>query len=520
MALINLDNNITVEKLKKAFKTETGLDLIVFFNEAPAPEDIQIYQILGRRRLLRCDFRHTHRINDFYYFDYSTYVEEFKNDILELFGLKVDLSFNDTILDETRSLSDYIPDSIKKRRYKFNKVDAINERLIQIEKDIYARWLKLKTALDRDLTDADDWLSDYEIELKIVYYIDESDHLYEKNTDSILITREFFLGKGETIGDMINDGEDHTEPIFTRKFTSPHCFTFHDLYDHSCISFEEIERIGDIWIDINVTLQHCYDIAGTPDIEKDKTKNAELFQINKTPSDSMTFENFYVCRENQMAYNTSKMSIQSPPDLINPLVIYGETGTGKTHLLNAIMAKYLDDASNLKIFYTTASEFTSEFINSIMKNTQREFSKKYQALDVFIIDDFEFFEKKEETQNEFYRIMCSLLIQNKKVIISSGKKLSKLLTISDRLKSRLKQGYISQLKYPDYESRRGFLSSDIFQPHTELSDELLKTIASKIIEFGTLKSFITNLKIMKDSGEVLTNDLVEEEIKKYIQPES
>lgn len=261
MALINLDDNITVKKLKKAFKKETGLDMVVFFNEAPAPEDMELYQILGRRRKLRLryDFRNTHRLNNFYNFDFIIDVEEFQKDIFELFGLKIDFSHKGTILDKHKSLSDYIPHYIKKRKYDFKKVDAINERLIQIEKDIYARWIKLKTALDRDLADPDDWLSDYEIELKIEYYIDESDHLYEENTDSLLLTRMFNLGKSESIGYMINDGEDHTEPTHRKGYTSLHCSTFHDLYDHSCISFEEIQRIGRIWVDIIVTLQHDYE---------------------------------------------------------------------------------------------------------------------------------------------------------------------------------------------------------------------------------------------------------------------
>jgi len=259
MALLNLDPHMTVMKLKKDFKTETSLDLIVFFNEVPVSEEMKLYQIYGNKRLVTDVFLVTHRLNNFYYFDFTTYVQTFKKDISDLFGITVDLSCNGTALDNHRFLSDYIPLSIQEKKYDLAKVDTINERLIQIEKDIYSRWLKLKTNLDRELSDQDDWLSDYEIELKIDYYIDESDHLYDVNTDSILLTREFFLGKGVSIGNMINDSEDHTEAGHTKNFTSPHCYTFHDLYDHSCISFEEIQRIGRIWVDINVIHQHCYE---------------------------------------------------------------------------------------------------------------------------------------------------------------------------------------------------------------------------------------------------------------------
>jgi len=95
--------------------------------------------------------------------------------------------------------------------------------------------------------------------LKVDYYINDSDHLFDEKTDSLLLTKEITLFKGVTIGGMINDGEDHTCPIYKKGFTSPHCYLFHDLYDHQIITFNEIQRIGRIWVDINVWHQHCYE---------------------------------------------------------------------------------------------------------------------------------------------------------------------------------------------------------------------------------------------------------------------
>lgn len=524
MPLLNIDPYITVGRLKEMFHSETGLNLLVKY-ENKGQDDNTLLGYIGLRGFHFGDKKEHNSLNyDFLLFDYDMSVLTFKHLLIPVYIDDFDILNKNEILPDNAKLSDYIHKDMQYRHISFSPdfvsgINVLNERLITIEKDIFNQWCDLKKSFDIQLNKSGNWINDYEIELQINYYLDSKDPLYDENAENLLITMHRNLCK-ESWNSMINDGQHHNFKSIGYKLGSPICYLLHDLGEHYHVDSFDIQRIGHIWVDINVTLQHCYDISETSDIEKDKTKTGELFQINKIPSDSMTFENFYLCPENQMAYNISKTSIQSPPDLINPLVIYGKTGTGKTHLLNAIMAKYLDDASYLKIFYTTASEFTSEFINSIMKNTQREFSKKYRALDVLIIDDFEFFEKKEETQNEFYRIMCALLIEKKKVIISSGKNPSKLLTISDRLKSRLKLGYISQLKYPDYESRLGFLSSDIFQPHIEVSDELLQTIAAKITAFGTLKSFITNLKIMQDSGEILTNALIEEEVEKYIQPES
>ena len=114
--------------------------------------------------------------------------------------------------------------------------------------------------------------------------------------------------------------------------------------------------------------------------------------------------------------------------------------------------------------------------------------------------------------------MSSLLIENKKVIIASGRNPFHLSTISERIKSRFKEGFITQLGYPDYESRVKFLSSGIFNSDLELSDEIIKIIAQNINSFGALKGFINELEIMHALGVVLSQEQVELVIKNYIQP--
>jgi len=518
MLLINLNPNLTIKKLIEDFKNETGLDMVIYSGKQPADIDLTIDHVSHFCKTRKSDNSASY-FKEIVSYPYNIYVQDFKNKLLSLCDLKVDILSSGIILPDYEALADHISSEVLNAEYDYTKLDALNEKLILIEKDIHSQWSNLTADLNNRLIEPGNWLTDYEIEFSINYFIRKEDYLYDENSDNIVLTVKSHLNK-KLWTSLMDDGLDHSSHHIKSGLTSTQCYLFHDLIDHHGLSPKDVTRIGSIWVDVIAVYQHFYDISDNSDCSSNGNETDELFRINNAPYNSLSFENFYLSPENELAYNAAKKIIKSSPVVMNPFILYGNTGTGKTHLLNAIMIKYLEDDPQLKVFYTTASEFTSNFINSIMKNTTREFSNKYRKIDVLIIDDFEYFMKKEETQQEFFRIMSSLLCEKKKVIIASGKNPFKLATISDRINTRLKEGFVAQLEYPSFESRFNFLKSEIVNPDIKLPDDMLTTISENITSFGALKSFMSNLKDMRDLGVILSKDHVEMEIKIYTQPES
>jgi hypothetical protein len=258
LALINLDPYVTVKKLKEGFNSETGLNLIVYDINKLADDSMVLSKLLGKDNCLSSKYR-SYKLNSFYHFCLNTDIKKLKKEIFEIYGIKIDIKSNGSILNNKSILSDYIPEFIKNKKYNFERIDALNERLIKIEKDIYNQWLKLKQRLNSEILNSDDWLLDYEIELDIGYYLDEIDPLYDEDTENLLINYSGSLGKRELISGMINDGYDHNDVFFDMNFSSPHCYLFHDLSNHNRVTFNELQRIGKIWVDINVSHQHCYE---------------------------------------------------------------------------------------------------------------------------------------------------------------------------------------------------------------------------------------------------------------------
>ncbi|MFN7088244.1 MAG: chromosomal replication initiator protein DnaA, partial [Candidatus Paceibacteria bacterium] len=167
-----------------------------------------------------------------------------------------------------------------------------------------------------------------------------------------------------------------------------------------------------------------------------------------------TFDNFIVGASNEIAHAAAMAVSESPGTKYNPLFIYGGVGLGKTHLLqaigNAAKKKY---GNRRKIRYVTSERFADDLVNAIRKQTVDEFKANFRQLDIFLIDDVQFFAGKEKTQEEFFHTFNALYEKNKQIVFTSDRPPRAISSIEERLKSRFEGGMIVDIGYPDLETR-------------------------------------------------------------------
>jgi chromosomal replication initiator protein len=166
-----------------------------------------------------------------------------------------------------------------------------------------------------------------------------------------------------------------------------------------------------------------------------------------------TFETFVVGPFNELAYAASLAIIKQPGIIYNPLFIHGNTGHGKTHLIQAIGNYIQNNYENSKVFYLTSEKFYSEYITAVQSNKLNFFRDRYRKYDVLIMDDVQFLSKKDGTQEQLFHLFNSLYENNKQIIFSSDKHPNFIPDLADRLKSRFSQGMIVDIPAPDHESR-------------------------------------------------------------------
>jgi chromosomal replication initiator protein len=192
------------------------------------------------------------------------------------------------------------------------------------------------------------------------------------------------------------------------------------------------------------------------------------------------FDNFVVGPNNQLAHAAAISVSQAPAKQYNPLFIYGGTGLGKTHLMHAIGHNILNLRPYLKVLYISSEEFVNEFINCIKTNTMPSFKIKYRDVDVLLIDDIQFIEKKEQTQEEFFHTFNALHMNKKQIIISSDRPPKDLTTLEDRLRSRFEWGLITDIQAPNLETREAILRKKAELENMQIPDEVLNYIARRI----------------------------------------
>jgi chromosomal replication initiator protein len=206
------------------------------------------------------------------------------------------------------------------------------------------------------------------------------------------------------------------------------------------------------------------------------------FYINK--SDNLnpryTFDSFVVGQFNELAYTAAQAAINRPGITYNPLFIYGETGRGKTHLIQAIGNSYKKLYPNRKVFYLTSEKFAIDYVDSIQQGTANRFKDKYRQYDLLIMDDIQFLSRKEKSEEELFHLFNSLYDNNKQIIFSSDRAPAAIPDIADRLRGRLSSGMTIDIGEPDSESRIAIVRKKVAAQGVMLSDEVAEYIATAV----------------------------------------
>ena len=215
---------------------------------------------------------------------------------------------------------------------------------------------------------------------------------------------------------------------------------------------------------------------GTGRDDEGSRKTDEPSQLNAR----YIFETFVIGASNRFAHAAAVAVAEAPAKAYNPLFIYGESGLGKTHLLHAIGAYAKELYGNTRVRYVSSEEFTNDFINSIRDDKATAFQRRYRDLDILLVDDIQFLENKERTQEEFFHTFNTLYNANKQIVISSDRPPKQLTTLEDRLRSRFEWGLITDIQPPELETRIAILRKKAAQDKLNAPDDVLEFIASKI----------------------------------------
>jgi len=209
-----------------------------------------------------------------------------------------------------------------------------------------------------------------------------------------------------------------------------------------------------------------------PEHKKEKSPHTQLRKDH-------TFDNYIIGDNNSFASNAAIAISKNPGTAYNPFLIYGGVGLGKTHLMQSI-GNYIYDKSDSKVIYITAENFTNEFVQSIQSRTIQAFKNKYRYIDVLLIDDIHFLQKKIETQEELFYTFDALYNGNKQMVFTCDRPVSELKYLSDRLRSRFERGLTVDLQPPSYETRCAILKKKAEERKVRIPDDVIELISRNV----------------------------------------
>src|SRR5438093_295400 len=229
-----------------------------------------------------------------------------------------------------------------------------------------------------------------------------------------------------------------------------------------------------------------------------------------------TFDLFVIGSSNRFAHAAALAVAEAPAQAYNPLFIYGGTGLGKTHLLQAIAQYVMEHPGDLSVRYVTSESFVNDFINSLRDKRIEGFKQRYRSYDLLLIDDVQFFEHKERIQEEFFHTFNSLYEAGSQIVLSSDRPPREIATLEERLRSRFEWGLITDIQPPDLETRIAILrkkvkTDGIHIPDPKVSEFIAGRISSNIRELeGALTRVVAFSSL---TGRPMTEDLAQDVLK-------
>jgi chromosomal replication initiator protein len=197
-------------------------------------------------------------------------------------------------------------------------------------------------------------------------------------------------------------------------------------------------------------------------------------------NEKFTFNNFVVGPSNKFAYTASMRVAENPGSVFNPLFIYGNSGLGKTHLLNAIIEKLKSNNPDAVIVYTTSEDITNDLYFAIQTKTTHDLHQKYRTCDALLIDDIQMIAGKTQTEEEIFHTFDTLIKAGKQIVLTSDKPPSAIPKIEDRLKTRFESGLLCDIQPPDFETRIAIIKDKANYLRFELPDDVCSFIAENI----------------------------------------
>ena len=208
--------------------------------------------------------------------------------------------------------------------------------------------------------------------------------------------------------------------------------------------------------------------------------NAPKHQSERFTSAEFTFDTFVVGPSNKLAYAASQAVAEHPAQNYNPLLIYGDSGLGKTHLLYAIANVIRRNDQNAKIVYIKGDDFINEFIELIRAGRGSEFRAKYREADLLLVDDVQFVAGKEQVQNEFFHTFNNLYESGKQIVLNSDRPPSEMTLLDDRLRTRFEWGLLADVTPPDLETRLAIVKNKAAALGMDLPDKIASYIAENV----------------------------------------
>lgn len=305
---------------------------------------------------------------------------------------------------------------------------------------------------------------------------------------------------------------DELEPVDIREFT----FYFRCPNDFKKGYIESLfldnirAALQDIFsheFEVKILDEEEYAAFESPESAK---KTRSLFE-----SDDFTFETFVVGPSNKLAYAAARSVAERPAANYNPLLIYGDSGLGKTHLLYAIAHLIRKNNAKAKIAYVKGDDFINQFIELIRAGRGSEFRARYREADLLLVDDVQFVAGKEQVQNEFFHTFNTLYESGKQIVLTSDRPPSEMTLLDDRLRTRFEWGLLADVAPPDFETRMAIIKNKAAMLGMELPDSIAGFIAEKVTaNVRQLEGTINKILAYKD---LLGNNVDEEAVKRAIR---